>query len=594
MSEKSGGIKLNTLSREKVMGNLPYLIFFLSFIALIFRARLSFCWSDESFYFSTSNRFLQGDNIFVHEWFPTQLVSFILLPFHGLYVAVTGGNTGVILYFRVLYVVFSGVLSVCIYKILRKEYGEFTALAAGLFYYFYSHLNIATMSYYTLSYSFFLISGLLIYSEIKEMKTVKVSPKLVAAGSTFALSVLALPSLAVAYFLIVPLTLVIAWIFKSWRKLLFKILGQTFVGICLPAAPVLVFTLFTSGINGILENLEFVLSDEEHVTSLVYPFKNFFLSVYSVFDKRAVYAAVLLAVIGFVYACRKAKSNSFHKAAFLVADFALFLFFLYRAMGHTGFIATALLLFALPLFAITENKKKNWSLFVLLFVGGMLFSMVFSYSSMCDLYVLSIGHNIAAIGALCFVKDFIEDIKAWPKWNESVIKSCVYVCLAVMGVCLIQTMTLRFVNIYRDAPVAELNTMIDRGPAKGLYTTDDHYEAYNGVLTMIEDCNEKGNVFFTKLLPWGYLATDMKCGAPTTWRTKFNSDRLALYYEQHPEKIPDVVIILRDSVGSYDTCGDVERDPVPNENEMGGKLLEIVTARGYKATEKEYGIVLKK
>lgn len=584
---------------KKTLNNyLPYILIFISAIALLFRATLSFCWSDESFYFSTSNRFLMGDSIFVDEWFPTQLVSIILLPFHYVYKAIAGSNDGVILYFRILYVLLSAASAWVIYRIIRKKRGEFTGIAAALFYMYYTHLNIATMNYYMLSYTFFLISMLLIYDYISSDRKVS---RLVWAGGIFALAVLSLPTLAVVYFLIVFMLLAAMLIFKEHKALIWNILRWTFAGIAIPAALVLVYVFFTSGIMGIIDNLEYVLSDEEHVQSLGYPFRNFFQSVYNVFDKRAVYAAVLLFILSAVSSLEKVSEKLGRvipqlliKGVCLVADMALFMWFLSRAIGHTGYIATVVLLFAMPLFGSLRHEKRDYLLFGLLFVGGLCFSMVYSYSSMCDLYVLSIGHNVAAIGAICIIRDFINDLKNIEKHELKQRLTSFYtlICYAVIFVVLVQTMTLRFVNVYRDAPVNELNVRIDKGPAKGLYTTDEHYEAYSGIYAMLKETEIKGEyIFISKLLPWGYLAVDMPCGALTTWRTKLSSERQAKYLEVHPEKEPKVVVLLNASAGEYDTCGDVEADPYPNENEEMGELFEKMAGSEYSMTEYPYARV---
>lgn len=588
--------------------SLPLTLLTICAAALLLRARYSFCWSDEPFYFSTANRFLQGDCIFVHEWFPTQLVSFILLPFQWLYRSAVGSNTGIILYFRFLYVILSYAIAIAVYRIIRKTYGEFIGLVCALFYQFYCHLNIATMSYYTLSVSFFLLSMLLIYNDLisapasitRDIKSaIKNNRNLILAGFFFALAVLALPSLAVGYFLAAAAAVLLPVFIKSLRPVLWRIFGWTLVGIIIPAIPVLIFTLCTSGLMGIIDNLEYVLTDEEHITSLTGPIRKFFRAVTDVYT-RAVYLSVLIAVYGLAADIfRHIKTVSFRDMCdrinkitgrllipALFADFILFLYFAFRSLGHTGYISTALLLFSVPLFFLTPHRNRSYQLFTLVFIGGMIFSMTYSYSSNGDLYILALGHSIAAVAGICFVADFIR---------SSEFKSTIpaTVCMAVIMFALLQTMTLRFVNIYRDAPLTELSYVIKDGPAAGLVTTGRHFNDYTAVLQTIRDNETDGTVFFTKLLPWGYLATDMECGAPTTWRTKFNSGRLDLYYAEHPDKIPNVIFVMSDNIGAYDTCGDVVADPAPNENEFGGILSQIVED-GYEKIENPWITVYKK
>ena len=91
------------------------------------------------------------------------------------------------------------------------------------------------------------------------------------------------------------------------------------------------------------------------------------------------------------------------------------------------------------------------------------------------------------------------------------------------------------------------------------------------------------------------MCTDLRCGAPTTWRTSFNSERLEPYYEMNPGRYPDMILVLNEQFGrilvlneqfgSYMTCGDVESDTAPNENETGGYLLDYINSHDFETVE---------
>jgi len=49
----------------------------------------------------------------------------------------------------------------------------------------------------------------------------------------------------------------------------------------------------------------------------------------------------------------------------------------------------------------------------------------------------------------------------------------------------------------------------------------------------------------------------------------------------NPDRYPDLVLVLDEEYGSYETCGDVVADPNPNANEIGGFLLDYVTEHNY-------------
>ena len=607
--------------------NLPVHIILLSisFIILIIRARFGFCWSDETFYISTTHRFFTGDSIFYNEWFPTQLSSLCLLPFHALFVFISGGTTGIILYFRILYVFFETICAYTTYYIIKKHHSVFIANTAMMFVMFYSHLNIATLSYYTMSVLFFLLSMLFIYDAIKSEYTNN-NKELIMAGFCFAISVLNLPTLVVVYFLLV-LLLVFASILRktsfsntyntTYDKMNpIKIFTFSFIGIVIPATVFTVYTLLTVKITDFINAIPYVLSDDEHELSAIYPIKKMYLSLNESYMQIAkiVYLLIAVSVIFFILEVifnilnNSKKNNSiasliiekapvietiFNRLRILlfIADICMFTACLYKSYSHTGYTQTALMLFGLVLFLI--SKEKNYKAFVMFYISGLTFSLVYSYSSNGMLYVLSIGHFIASIGCLLIISDFVEHEK-----NNKLLK---YIPVAIVCVCVMITATLRITNIYRDDKLENLNTRIDKGPAKLLYTNEDHFEKYNNVYnTITEKCqsnsynSDSKTLLVSNLLPYAYLLTDLKVAAPTVWRNPMGSERLKEYYEVIPERIPDIIFKVNEEYGTYETCGDVEYDPTPNMNDSEGYIYDLIEELGYKKDVTDCGIVYHK
>ncbi len=595
--------------------SLPYILIALGALLLIIRAFYSFCWSDETFYFSTCHRFYMGDDIFKEEWFPTQLSSLILLPFYALYMVQAGSNTGVILYFRILFVIVSTLNATVMFNILKRRASALSALICSLCVMFYAHLNIATLSYYTISVQMFLMSMLLIYHYYSSLK----KRHLVYSGILFSLSVLSLPTLSVAYFAVVFLLIVIMFIpgvFKLSEShaapiknaLLKEIILYTLAGIAIPAILFMAYLLTTVPVSEFIKGIPYVLSDEEHATSIVYPFKKFFIGINEVFGYGA-YASYLLIVTTFLTSFFRVFRKQWFRISVLIADLILFVYLFIYAFGHTGYIQTVICLFTLPLFFTQE--KKDLKAFFTFIAGGMIFSLVFSYSSNGYLYVLSMGHFIASIGCILILDQYAKE---HAKDGKILSRICIIGCTATVCIALIQTMSLRIVNVYRDAPLYLLTSRITKGPAAGLMTTEDHYRAYMTVYDTLQeycqssdlsvpsiypnsmelDSKNVGNIFITKLLPWGYMCTDLRCGAPTTWRTPFNSIRLQPYYEMNPGREPDIILVLNEEIGSYLSCGDIEADPVPNENEIGGYLLEYLDSNDYEVFTVPCGTVYKR
>ena len=190
------------------------------------------------------------------------MVSLILMPFQAAYRQLTGSYDGLILYFRILYVVYESLVALFIFRVIKKHSGVITAVVAALFFQFYTHLNIATLSYYTISVSMLLIALLLIFSEYDGDKSEKGSKErkrsdlfLVLSGSALSLSVLSLPTLAAAYFIAVFFVLVISLFLKTEGKRLRRVLFLNFCGIVPVAALVLIYLFRVTGIGGIADNL---------------------------------------------------------------------------------------------------------------------------------------------------------------------------------------------------------------------------------------------------------------------------------------------------------------------------------------------------
>lgn len=593
--------------KQSIKRFFPYAIILTAGFLLLLKCFYSFCWSDETFYFATAYRFYQGDSIFQHDWFPTQLSSIMLLPLFSLFMNVAGSTEGILLFFRICFVIFALVCSIAVYRIIKYSYPQWIALVCALLYLFYTHLNIATMSYYTMSVGFFLVAALCIYHYYQtELKR-----HLFFGGILFALSVLALPTMAVAYVLVIcgiAILLLICrilpvpvWIRHAVEQgRLVTVCVYTFLGICIPAVIFGIFLLTNVEIQDFIQAIPYVLTDEEHGTSLIYPLKKFFIGINEVYGYAA-YIGYLLIVVTAILALAEVHGKIIARKWKLVLcaiDILLFIAYFICSIGHTGYIQTALCMFALPLFLLTSDKGIRT--FFLLFVSGMIFSVVYSYSSNGYLYILAMGHSIASIGGILMIYDFKQEI-CNADTDNSLIESLSVLCTCIIFIALFQTITLRFVNVYRDAPLTELTEKLDKGPACGLYTTPEHAAMYETVYDVLEtycqtdnldpDKENNGRLFITKLLPFGYMCSDLKCGSPTTWRTKFSSVRLEDYYTINPDRYPDIILVLNEEYGSYDTCGDVVADPAPNENEIGGFLLDYVTREGYKITEVDCGTI---
>ncbi len=548
-----------------------YAVFALLAGILIIRSFYGFCQSDESFYAATAGRFAAGDLVFVDEWHPTQLAALITAPFYLLYTRVTGGTAGILLYFRILYVIFTTAEAVWVYALIKEKKGKIPAFALSVFLMLYCHLNIATLSYYTLCFHFFVLSMTVLYG-------VNNIAGYILGGVFFALSVLSLPSLAAGYMISMLILLFTCIFLPDLRRPLVCFTA----GIGIPLLLFIIY-LYASGnsIAGLLANLPNILSDSEHDRGWVESVKVFFRAISDVFG-RVYYLSIVMVILAMLsYVNSELKK---HIAPYLLlADVLMFIYYFAIGCNNTGFMNTAFALFVFPLFFLTE--KKNWFVFLTFFLGGLAVSMTYSLSSFCDLYVLSIGHGISAAGGLLLFWDFL--LETGEKAEKRGIKNVWKLLAIIPAVFLAVTLILRILYVYRDDRLTELTARLDKGPAAGLYTSYEHKKQYDSLCGSIlkYDTEGRGGVLFTRLLPWGYTAGNSRVLACDTWRHSISDERLIRYYESHA--LPDVVYVLDAEVASYESSGDVEADPAPNVNELEGTLADRLKAE-YDIYNEEY------
>lgn len=588
----------------------PLILLSLGALILIIRAFYGFCWSDETFYYSIAYRFLQGDAPFVEEWYPTQLNSIFLMPFVALFRLITGGNDGMILTFRILYVLVSWGIAWFLYSVMRRETAGFGALLGALLFLFYTHLNIITFSYYAVSTLAGTLSMLFVVRYMQLEKTPrKADRSAFFAGLVFAVFILSMPSMVIYYVAAVIVLAVLSCLAKCSKRSgeamlairAFRPLHFFFVhllGILTVAIPFSIYFFTHVPLDRLMEAMPYVLSDEEHAAkkTLYVTFRTCFRNLtqaYGIWLYLA-YLAIALAVLLFLFQQIRQIGNLrqnhprlffYAKCAILILDLVAFAGMFVKGAGHTGYVTVALVIFTVVPF-ILQKKPPLHLFFTFVILGGC---MAYSYthtSSGSPLYTESIGFAVASFITPAVILSFVRDLAAeYPGTKKQPVRAALYSagCLVLL-LSLLMTMVLRMTNIYRDDTLSNLTVRISDGPAAGIMTSPAHLSSYESVLATIrEECTSTAYpdgkhelLLITKLLPWGYLCSDLRCASAYSWRSPIASKHLQSYYRVHPDKYPDVVLILNEDVGSYEACGDVVADPIPNQNELSGDLYQYL------------------
>lgn len=544
-------------------------------ILLLIRSFYSFNWSDESFYLTVVHRFWLGERIIADEWYTTQLSTPLLLPFYALYQWMTGGNEGVYLYFRLLYWGISAFTAFFTYYSLKKKNSYAASLISALLYFLYSRANIGGMSYYNVTLTCVLLAGLLLYDQICDKKGNK--KKLYLAGILLAFAVVNTPFLAFPYIVIGAYFLIRRKHCPLYREVLMVIAGTATI-----AAVYIAYVLCKVSINELLLNIPYILNEPELQSTnpaLVIPI----ILARIVWRFKWTFWITVLLTIYIWYRKKKVNSFSMKEINWLLGiNLAVFIINSFLSKNLLGCINIAGALFAVPtIYIFNEWKQIDKNILGVFGTAGISLILGFSFSSDTGLDAMTIGFLLIGIGAVLLVFK-LDDLK-----KKQVMLGAAVLVFSVM---IFQTAILRFFSVYRDAPVNQLNTQITSGPAKYLYTTQEHVRQYDELKAAIEQyVREDDVVFYSKWCFWSYLCTENEYGVPSSWRMPFDSPRLQEYYELKPEKIPTCIFVLNPAYGDFESSliQNNEKVEFPNENNLDGYLYDYIQEHDYEVIELE-------
>lgn len=580
-------IKIRYRTKEKV----PYLLLTGVTGVLLYRCFFSFVWSDESFYLSLVHRFWVGDRPVIDEWSGVQFYAVALLPLYSIYRRVVGSSDGVYLFFRILMVLANYILSIYILKSLRKRTSVWPAFFGALLYLLYTRANILGASYYSFALLFFTWSLFLLLNNQTEHKR----RRMFLSGCAIALAVLAIPYLAILYILIVCIILVIPCLRKYQKRSLWMVFG-TF----LCAAIFCAFLLTKADLGEIIENIPHFLSDTEHENgNVLVSIMLWFARI--VYRYKYTFPGMIFCLIYIFFRMRKSgRLNSQTDILYIVINLIICAINIILSGDMIGCANIAISILAASLYLLrTSYSNIFWKDYIyLVYIPGIFFSMIFHYASNTGLDSMTVGFAVCSTISPLIIW---ESLKYFPIKKKAVKKGIYTMAFALLGIVTLQTGRLRLFGVYRDDSLDKLQVQLVDGPAKYLYTTEEHANQYmNLVETIQKTCQiEKvENVVFVEMAPWAYLCLDVSCGAPSPCRFwgGLSDENLKKYYEQMPESFPDYVCDIAPEYGNFRSVyiQGGEYSDAPNGTNVGKWLIETVQAKGYEAQKSLSGVVYKK
>lgn len=141
-------------------GNLLFGLLFLAVLGLLLR-RLPYggVTDDEAFYLSVPWQMAQGSAPVLHQWNPAQMFGFLLMPLMRLHRALFPGGEGMVLHFRLLWLLLHALTALYIYLRLRQK-DPLGAAASALVYLFFLFMGFPCLGYNSMCVALMLFAGL--------------------------------------------------------------------------------------------------------------------------------------------------------------------------------------------------------------------------------------------------------------------------------------------------------------------------------------------------------------------------------------------------------------------------------------------------
>ena len=519
---------------------------------------------DESFYVTMFQRFYLGDVPVIHEWNPTQFPAILPVPFYGLFMKINGGSTeGVILYFRILYVLMVQAGGMFIYRKTR-QYG-WGAVVISCIYLLYTFGHIQTVHYDTIGlFSSAVFSILLIWPG----KHRNISYFL--AGLFFAFAVLCTPYLALFYFLFTIALPVLA--IRKYRHItpLFRGWLAFTCGGALAAAAVTGYILRNTTVSAFIEHFPLMFSSTDATYAseggIVYDTVKSLYYGWLFSDATTVYLPIhLLFVLLLGFGRQRVPFLKKYAFALLVVSHTVLTVCYWKA-GRDFSMLAFILLGVIPLLFDRQPDRKA----AMLWLIGIVYSWSADMTSDTLLSVLSSAATICALGSVLMVTSYVS------RMEDTKIRKASAAAVCLLSIVFLSMEVFDKLNYtYQDTSPLAMDGLMERGPAKGIHTRADYAQAYDTILSDIDELGLKDrgeNVLLWSNRSWIILYLNGKCANYSTWFKPFSKHFVKTvpdYYERHPEKLPDVVYMPKNEVIPYV----MEKGQLGDQNDL-QKLLE--------------------
>lgn len=470
------------------------------------------------------------------DWHPSQqLTSWILYPLYLFWYTLLGGNDGILLAFRISYVVFQGLITVYCYVRLRKY--KYFAASAVLLFMLSVHNNMTTLNYNTIGIGCMMaLLTILFTEEAYHRKT------LILCGILTAVVVLAQPY-TILIFILWGASVCLAEIFFRKKQLPKLLQMQHFFYVGIGAAAVLAVFLIVvfsrAGLKEVLTGISYNLSDPEHQMDLSYKVSKYFERFYRYYKYQ-----ILMIFASAIVGCFKDGriKNILRIECILLSTAAFFCTLVYHGWISDyvpiDFLSVPMAFYGAAVYGV--SRKKNRKLFWGWMIPALLYTFCVQLATDTGILAVSAATIMASAGGALLVAEALMTEKEAISKRGFQILAAVFLTLNILQAGLFLYQRVSFT--WWSAPVSECTEVVKKGPAKGIHTSKEDLEWYENALAEIDSLQlgQKDRLLILEHASWLYLYADVPVATYSFWAVG-EENFLEEYYEQYPEKEPTVV-----------------------------------------------------
>lgn len=514
----------------------------------LWRIKYGYVGTDEQFMLATPYRLLTGDRLIIDEWNPSQLWNVLLVPIMYIYKQFGASFDGVYLHFRLLFAVSHLAISSFLYLTLRRISKPIALICFSIMA-IYVPFGIFSFGYnscgmWAVLLLFCISNYLEMHDSANDESQIPGRIVDIVTGMLIASLVLCNPACIILYLL-----QLVYWIFRCRKhgKKVFSGVVFIHLGIAIPG--ILFITLVYKGgpiidfLQVFRSNVRYMLSDQSHgvksITGMLSPIIDFATEFYAF--------TILYAVLLIAGTLRKEK-RYIYMLGLTASTLSELAFFIIKAdWFSTMHYFLPLLPLGLAAYLWTDVKKRT------LFYCGYVPSIGYAFALMCTsnngILIFAHGSVLASVLSIALFYCWICEQSVGKKYRMALLP------LFLVGVItqFAFQMWNRINENFWEEDTFSLDSEIEIGPFKGIYTTEDKKTLYEEQTAEIRaiPANSKDSIIFFRQRYDGYFLTNARFGGYSSYlyeEKNLESDRMRDYFSSHPDRVPEFIYVDTQSI----------------------------------------------